>query len=417
MKKVFKILGFSLLFIILTGLVASYFGYKNYWAKDPNVKVIPENVIYFSETYEECRENFRKEVAELSGKYDSVELGSINVASEIDSDLTVDWCYIPAQKEKQKLVVLNSGLHGIEGYTGNAIQLMFIEEVLKEEQLDNIGILFIHGINPYGFKYRRKVTENNVDLNRNCVVDQSMYAGSNEGYGKLTSMLMPDGEVSLSNLRNQFFYLVAIAKIVKESMPVLRQAALQGQYQYPGGIYYGGTEFEPQMKQLKPLLIEKINNYQMLVNVDLHTAYGERGTQHLFLNPVEDEQVMNGIETIFEGEKIDWGGGDDFYTINGEYVGWVESLTDKFHIPMLLEYGTLDSQTTFGSLKSIQVMINENQGAHYGYKKEKFEAQAKGLFNEMYYPTSEVWRSKVIGDANAILNKMMTNLKEYSIEE
>ena len=126
---------------------------------------------------------------EVSAKFDSVQFGSFLVESKIDTNLTVDWWYIPAQKQTDKLLILNSGLHGIEGYTGSAIQIMFMEQILAESDLDNIGVLFIHGLNPYGFKYHRRVTENNVDLNRNCVVDLEMYSSKNDGYKKLSPML------------------------------------------------------------------------------------------------------------------------------------------------------------------------------------------------------------------------------------
>jgi hypothetical protein len=67
--------------------------------------------------------------------------------------------------------------------------------------------------------------------------------------------------------------------------------------------------------------------------------------------------------SVFKESTIDWGSGADFYTKTGEYTDWVSSLVpDVLCIPMLFEYGTLDSQTTFGSLKSMQIMILENQG-------------------------------------------------------
>ncbi len=416
MKKALKIVLYSLLSIILLVLFGSYFAYRSYWAEDPEVEVDSTNLSYYHETYEECRSAFVKSIEELVGEFDSVETGKFIVPSEVDKDLSLDWCYIPAQKTKEKLLILNSGLHGIEGYTGSALQVMFIEKILKQQLPDNMGVLFLHSLNPYGFKYHRKVTENNVDLNRNCVQGDQMFDIENNGYGELTDMLMPAKPLNLSNLRNQFFYLIAIYKIIRESMPVLRQAALQGQYEYDKGFYYGGQAYEPQIDSLKPFLIDKIDDYKMLLNIDLHTAYGERGTMHKFIDKPEDEKVLKGIETIFKGEKIDWGSSDDFYTINGEYIVWANSLVpDVQCIPMLFEFGTMDSQETFGSLKSMQIMIIENQGVHYGYKNEKNELKAKYLFDEMYYPSSNVWRSKVISDGYNTMSNMMENYKKFEV--
>lgn len=417
MKKTLRIILKVLMIIILALLVISYFSYRNYWPEDPEIEIDSAYLSYYFETYEDCRTDFRTSVSEISYIYDSVQTGLFHVKSNIDSDLTVDWCYIPAQKNKEKLLILNSGLHGIEGYTGSAIQQMFIERILNEKYTENIGILIIHGLNPYGFKYRRKVTENNVDLNRNCVTGNEMFDIKNEGYGELTGLLMPAKKVNQGSLRNQFFYLIAIYKIIQKSMPVLRQAALQGQYNFNKGIYYGGEAYEPQIDSLRPFLTNIIDDYKMLLNVDLHTAYGERGTMHLFLNPVEDKHISEGISAIFKDAKIDWGTSEDFYTIKGEYTGWVNNLVpDVLCLPMLFEFGTMDSQKTFGSLKSIQIMINENHGVHYGYKNERSERKTKDLFSEMYYPTSPTWRSKVIANSYNMMKKMMENYMSYSAD-
>lgn len=158
------------------------------------------------------------------------------------------------KKQPRKLLVLTSGLHGIEGFTGSAIQLMFIDKILSRLSLNELGVVFIHGLNPYGFKYFRKVTENNIDLNRNCVISPMLYQSINSGYSKMSNLLIPKGKLSIDKLQYRFFHLNAIYKIIKESLPILRQAALQGQYEYEVGIYYGGKRLEPQFAALEPLL-------------------------------------------------------------------------------------------------------------------------------------------------------------------
>ncbi len=372
---------------------------------------------YFYETYEECRSNFRKAAGELKTNYKRVHIGKINIDSEIDTDLTVDWCYIPAQKKARKLLILTSGVHGIEGYTGSAIQLLFIDKILSKLSLDELGILLIHGVNPYGFKYYRKVTENNVDLNRNCAINPNLYQSSNPGYAKMSNLLIPRGKVSIDKLQYRFFHLNAIYKIIKESLPALRQAALQGQYEFEDGIYFGGKKPEPQIAAIKSLFADTIKNYRAILNVDLHTGYGERGKMHLFLNPIENKQVMTGLQYIFKDEQIDWGTNEDFYMINGEYVQLVnQSANGAMCIPMRFEFGTLDSQTILGSLKSIQIMISENQGAHFGFNDQKSAEKVKHDFLEMYYPSSPEWRSKVMTDSFNKMNKMMERFLEYNID-
>lgn len=416
-KKLAIILLCALSGAIILMILGSYIGYRTYWAKDPVVVADTSYLSYFHESYEECRAAFYTCVESLEGDFDSIETGKITIPSRIDEDLTIDWCYIPAQHSKDKLLIINSGVHGIEGYTGSAIQQMFMDQILRNQIPDDMGVLLLHGLNPYGFKYHRRVTEHNVDLNRNCITADQNFNIANHGYAALKDLLMPQKPVNLNSIYNQFFYLKAILKILKESMPVLRQAALQGQHDFENGIYYGGKEYEPQLQLLRPLLSETINDYHVVLNLDLHTGYGERGILHLFIDKPEDEAVFYGIETIFKDVAIDWGSSDDFYTINGEYTVWANSLVpDAFCIPMMFEFGTMNSQKTLGALKSIQYIILENEGAHYGYKNKKHEVKTKALFDEVYYPSSSAWRSKVISDTYEMMNFMIENYEAFDYE-
>jgi hypothetical protein len=69
---------------------------------------------------------------------------------------------------------------------------------------------------------------------------------------------------------------------------------------------------------------------------------------------------------------------------------------------MTFEYGTMDSHTTMGSVKSLHNMIIENQGFHYGYETKEDEMEVKKRFREMYFPSSKEWRSEVIRQAREI---------------
>ena len=68
-----------------------------------------------------------------------------------------------------------------------------------------------------------------------------------------------------------------------------------------------------------------------------------------------------------------------------------------------------------GSIKSLHNMIVENQGFHHGYKTKKDELKIKTNVLEMYYPSSENWRSKAIEDARKILSQAVKKFE--SIEK
>jgi len=410
MKKFLKIVTFVIIVLIVGILGYTYVSFNSYSPADPEIEINRDVQHYFSNSYTESRKAFLAESKKLEAKFDSVQLFSRNVPSKTDNDLTIDFCYVPAQKETKKLLILTSGTHGVEGYVGSAVQRMFMNEILTPEMVEEVGVLFVHSVNPFGFKYTRRVTENNVDFNRNCDVKKSLFSSKNEGYGKLIGMLNPEGKVNSGSLKNKFFMLIAINELLKKSMASLRQAVLQGQYKYENGLYFGGFEFEPQLAILGEVFKTVSTNYDAVFNIDLHTGYGERGVAHLFPNPIDDKKIKSGLENIFKGYDINWGDSEDFYIINGSFTDYIgKLLTNKTYFPMVLEYGTLNSQSTVGSIKSIHNMVLENQGFHYGYKSAKDSLKVMNSFMEMYNPSSEKWRTKIMADSKILFKKTMKN--------
>lgn len=407
MKKILTFFVLSILVIIALVLGYSYISFNSFSPGVVKHGVDEERLSYFQDSYNDCRDAFRAKADILCEKYYMVEIFSKPVPSEVDMNLKMDFCYVPAQKDKSKLLIVSSGVHGVEGYVGSAIQQMMMDEFFEPGMLQDMGILLIHGINPYGFKYTRRVTENNVDLNRNCDTQRALFTEENSGYNDLYNMLNPEGKVHTGSLKNRFFMVVAITHLIQESMASLRQAVLQGQYDHPEGLYFGGNDFEPQLALLEEVIKNKSADYDTVMNIDLHTGYGQRGVLHLFPNPIDDVAVKSRLEAIFEGYRIDWGDSEDFYTVNGSFSDYIgKIIPGKFFMPMLIEYGTLDSQTTLGSVKSIHNMILENQGNKFGYHRIKDSLRTMENFTEMYNPTSETWRSKIMNDSYEIVEQL-----------
>ncbi|MBL7111809.1 MAG: DUF2817 domain-containing protein [Bacteroidales bacterium] len=412
MRKFIRIFLYSVLGIVDAMRVSFYIAYRYIFPGTRDVEVNQANLAYFQENYDDARSEFLSHAKDLADKYENVRLFKYKVESKTDANLIMDLCYIPAQQNTRRLLIITSGLHGIEGYTGSAIQQMFMKEFLSDHEVQNQGILLIHSINPYGFKYMRKATENNVDLNRNCSVSKAIFENKNKGYAELYNLLCPSGKVNKGSLSNRLFYFVAIRKILQKSMATLRQAALQGQYKFPEGIYYGGNDFEPQIYYLQEVLPEIFVPYDLILTLDMHTAYGAWGKLHLFTNPLEDDILREKTESLFNNHPVDWGNAKDFYTILGDFSGFLGMLNpDTTCLSMKFEFGTLDSQKTFGSLHSIHRMILENQGHLHGYKNEKFEKNTKNDYREMYYPTSEAWRSEVIRQARDMMKTVLENYR------
>ncbi len=412
----FTVIGLIVLIMGAVGLTTVYFHtFRPGAISDP---VVSANLDYFQQSFPDCRRSFLDEAEKLRTEHETMELSAIDIDSRQDTDLTVDYCYIPARQSFERLLILTSGVHGVEGYAGSAVQQMVLREMIPDLNLDKMGVLLIHGVNPYGFKFNRRVTENNVDLNRNCSLDPALYQTQNKGYARLNPFLNKKHKVRLTHFDQFFFQISAIRKILQHSMDSLRQAVLQGQYQFEKGVYFGGRSLEPSVKALIPVIQRVAQPYGTVFAVDLHTGYGRNGRLHLFPNPIEDPVKKAELAGLFPGMSIDWGNTDGFYVVTGEFTSFVgQLLNDKEYLAMTFEFGTMDTQRIMGAIKALHHVLTENQGFHYGYRTLEDEDRVRSDFLDGYYPASQAWRSKTIEDSRRVLTTALERFQALSVKE
>lgn len=361
---------------------------------------------YFEPDYERSRAEFRRLAQGLDEAYRGVERGAIAVPAHGEArgdargELTIDWVHVPAQARPRRLLIVTSGIHGVEGPVGSAVQRYFMDAVLPRSDLDQMSVLLVHALNPYGFRHLRRVTENNVDLNRNFDTTPALFAQKNPGYLAIRDMLNPEAAVDLGSLQHRLFAERAVLLIARHGMASLRQAILQGQYEIAAGVYFGGHAFEPHRDELERLIARTARGHGAVMLIDLHTGYGQRGALHLYPSPPASEAIERDTEIVFAGHHIDWPHlDDDFYATTGGFIDWVGKLLDpaaQRYVPMVFEYGTLDSQTTPGAIDSLQRTVLENQGVHHGHASPADEAEVARRFREMFYPSSPRWRTEIM---------------------
>lgn len=159
----------------------------------------------FKETYEESRQAFLTATGEKAQTfvYKKTPTG----------ELAVDYADWPARAAHKTLILVNSGIHGIEGFVGSAVQRQWLNQLKKSPTPPEIGILMIHGLNPFGFQNQRRVNENNVDLNRNFAIKPSLYSMQNIEYEKIESFLNPKNPATL-NFASEVLFLLESAKYI-----------------------------------------------------------------------------------------------------------------------------------------------------------------------------------------------------------
>lgn len=324
---------------------------------------------------------------------------------------TIKSLYWPARKKTDKLLVLFSGTHGIEAFVGSAVQRWLVDQAFMQNRED-VNILIVHGLNVYGFKNLRRVNENNIDLNRNFIIDRSTWKSDDSGYANLYDYLNPKDEPTYGFWPEIKFLWTAVVKITRYGLENLRNAVLRGQYAYPEGLYFGGKENSKQAELLQALVDKFVVGHKKIFVIDLHTGYGTRGKLHLLAN---GKKEGNPLASVFnEPNEIDYGSDAKFYEIQGEMLTYfIHQINTKLKdqpleaIGITFEYGTLDSQKTIGSVESLRRMVFENQNHWHPSANAGIKDKIKNDFIEMFNPSDLEWRKGILIQTEAKIKKIV----------
>ena len=66
-----------------------------------------------------------------------------------------------------KVLVVVSGVHGVEGGAGSAIQSDFLSRYRRLPA--DVGVVLVHALNPWGFAWASRNDDEGIDVNRNFV--------------------------------------------------------------------------------------------------------------------------------------------------------------------------------------------------------------------------------------------------------
>ena len=355
----------------------------------------------FYTSYDEIRLHLLDRVDNLRKNGITVE-HNIYAVDESD-DLYIDKVYLPSSGERTNLILLTTGVHGMEGYIGSVMLDVFFEEIYPTLDTENTGILIVANVNPYGMKYMRRYNENNVDLNRNFIEDwENFDRASNTEYPKVDKFLQPEGKMGNAFWHEVGFYLSLAKEAIFTGADTISDALLTGQYEYPEGVYYGGDGDEKSTTYLKGVFRECLDSeYENIVHVDIHSGYGPRYNMVIF-NSVQDETTEAEAVEMFGYDYIIAVDSEEFYPTFGDTTDYFYRLkngmeSDKELYSTCFEFGTI-GDSFFDSILSLKYTVDENRQHWYPTENEITEAVVRENYYELFYPTETEWREKTVAD-------------------
>jgi len=223
----------------------------------------------FSGSYAEARTRF----LERAAPFGEVRSYANPLLGPTGEDLATDTLWI-GNPDARNVLVLVSATHGVEGFCGSAAQLDFLTSGGPSALPGDTAALLVHALNPHGFAWLRRTTEEGVDLNRNGL-DFSGPLPENPGFDALKDDFLPR---TLSGPE----FDAAQARIAEwrkaNGERAFETARSSGQYTDPRGFFYGGTEPTRAMQTLASICADyRFAERDNVAIIDYHTGLGPYG--------------------------------------------------------------------------------------------------------------------------------------------
>ena len=359
------------------------------------------NIHSFATSYDEARDKFLA-AARLADawthRYDNPGKGPKG------ETLSTDLAWL-GPRDASKVVVTISSTHGVEGYCGSGFQVDWLSSVGASGLPEDTAALFVHAINPYGFAWTRRVTEEGNDLNRNYV-DHSKPYPTNQGYLDIADWLVP-ADFSEAGRRAADARLAEYRKKVGDVE--FFRAVSGGQYSHPDGMFFGGGGASWSNRTLHAIVDQYLKSRSDVAVIDFHTGLGPYG----YGEPITHYDIDTGGSRrvrAFWGDSVTESKRGQTQSAARDglcHYGLNRVLTEpKNRLTMCtLEYGTFDRE-------SGQKAFRADHWLHrYGDPLGKEAAPVRAAMRRQFYPESDDWKEAVLFRGHQVVRQAVTGLQ------
>lgn len=351
------------------------------------------HVAAFSDDYGSARDRF---VRAASARGASLQSVPIAARAPDDTPLTIDVASLgPAQATR--VVVISSGLHGVEGLFGSAVQLAWLS---SRDVPPDVRIVLVHALNPFGFAWRRRANEHNVDLNRNFVTDRALLAtaahmDAQRTYDRLSPFLNPASPPP----RRELYALKAASWIARVGLTALQRALPAGQYVHPRGLFYGGDDAEATTRFVRDQIALWTSGARLAVHLDLHSGLGPWGGQQWLIDDLTGSPRATWATTHL-GASVRAADDRVVYRALGTMTGDLRTRVDSCeYVGVTAEFGTYSALRVLGALRA------ENRAHFHSAPGSSDYETAKQQLVETFVPASPAWRERAVAGALTLIDR------------
>ncbi|WP_341898702.1 M14 family metallopeptidase [Ferrovibrio terrae] len=356
---------------------------------------------HFSPDYATARQTFLSAAKNAGAELAHYQHPLKGIAGE---DLFTDLAWI-GPKDARAVLVTVSGTHGIEGYYGSGCQVGWLQDGHAAKLPANTAMLSIHGSNPYGFSWGRRVNEDNMDINRNFIDFATKAPPANPAYAEVHDWLVPqswDAGIA-ANIQTKIADYYA-----RVGARAATAAIVGGQHSHADGIFYGGTQACWSHRTIKAIAEKYLATAKRICVLDYHTGLGPFGYSEMICRHPVDSDSLNLARAWF-GDAVTSPamGQSDSPVIEGNLrMGIARFCSQATVVASAIEVGTLSSE-------EVRLSVIADNWLHL--RGDVFSAQGKQIKAQIraaFYPDNDEWRGLCYPRAVQIQQQALTGLAQ-----
>ncbi|AMH43768.1 MULTISPECIES: DUF2817 domain-containing protein [Burkholderiaceae] len=321
--------------------------------------------------------------------------------------LVTDVAVLGDPQAPSRLVVL-SGTHGVEGFYGSDCQIALLDSLRIHGVPEGVSVVIVHLVNPWGTAWLRRVTEDNVDLNRNYVAfDRPLPA--NAGYESMHPIyLCPELEGPARSIADA----TLAACIARDGNAAVMSVVEAGQYVHADGLFFGGREPAWSNRTLRAIMEKHVADAQTAICFDLHTGAGAFGHPMLMAITAKAYPMLSRMQALYgpwlhtivtsPSSTTDTGiaATATGYTLQA----MLDQLSDVDLMQFVIECGTYDPA------RSHRLLRDDHWLHLFGDPFDATGRRIKAALLEHFFPADTHWRELTALRAQQVFARAMSSL-------
>lgn len=354
---------------------------------------------FFSTSYREARERFMAMATRADASVITSTL--VDRVGREGETLATDMAWL-GDRDPRAVLLVTSGIHGVEGFAGSAGQLSLGEHLIAHPLPPGLAVVMVHAVNPYGFSHLRRMNEDNVDLNRNFI-DFSAPLPGTQGYDDLHPGLVaadwdgPDRARADAHFERKW----------QELGPrQFHQAVFHGQHSHSEGLFFGGVEPTWSNRTLRTLIAQLPRSIELLAHIDIHTGLGPKGFGELvYTLDAQTEAAAMAKEWYGDlGLQVFGTEGSSTSSVQG-IMNEAFVLPDMQTLSMTIEFGTVP-------LNDLLLAIRAENMARQLNVSDDVLAAASATLLEAFRPDEDQWMSDVVSRCDLVFSLALERLAD-----